>query len=64
MVALSEKYYYVEFSLLEDLGTEPRPLQFINIWIPGVDEVPMSISQYTVEKLYVLFKVVGEALGV
>lgn len=60
MVALSEKYYYVEFSLLEDLGTEPRPLQFINIWIPGVDEVPMSISQYTVEKLYVLFKVVGE----
>jgi len=60
IMILSEKYYYVEFSLLEDLGVEPRPLQFVNIWIPGVDEVPMSISQYTEEKLYVLFKVVGE----
>jgi len=60
IITLSEKYYYVEFSLLEDLGVKPRPLQFVNIWIPGVDEVPMSISQYTGEKLYVLFKVVGE----
>jgi dihydroorotate dehydrogenase electron transfer subunit len=58
--ALSEKYYYVELSLLEDLGTEPRPLQFVNIWIPGVDEVPMSISHYEEKRLYVLFKVVGE----
>jgi len=57
---LSKGYYYVEFTLLEDLGVEPRPLQFVNIWIPGVDEVPMSISQYTGSSLYVLFKVVGE----
>jgi len=58
--ALSEKYYYLELSLLENLDVDPRPLQFINIWIPSVDEIPMSISQLDGDKLYVLFKVVGE----
>lgn len=59
-ITLSEKYYYAEFSLLEDLSVDPKPLQFVNIWIPGIDEVPMSISQYIEGKLYVLFKVIGE----
>lgn len=25
-------------------GTQPKPGQFVMIWVPGVDEVPMSIS--------------------
>lgn len=58
---LSSRYYLVNFELLEPLSRRPRPLQFINIWIPGVDEVPMSIALYNGEEsLSVIFKVVGE----
>lgn len=59
---LSSKYYYTVFRLVEPLDVDPLPLQFVNVWIPGVDEVPMSIAQYDEEKneISVIFKVVGE----
>ncbi|MEM4731834.1 MAG: dihydroorotate dehydrogenase [Desulfurococcaceae archaeon] len=59
---LSGKYYYATFKLLEPLPRKPQPFQFVNIWIPGVDEVPMSISQFNEDDntLSILFKVVGE----
>jgi len=60
--ALSSKYYYAEFELLEPLAREPLPLQFFNVWVPGVDELPMSISQYNGAKgvVSIIFKVVGK----
>lgn len=59
---LSSKYYYVEFELIEPLKRPPLPFQFVNVWIPGVDEVPMSIAQYREEPstLSLIFKVVGK----
>ncbi|MEM1612168.1 MAG: dihydroorotate dehydrogenase [Desulfurococcaceae archaeon] len=59
---LSSKYYYVEFKLIEPLNADPLPLQFVNVWIPGVDEVPMSIAQYKggENSISIIFKVVGE----
>lgn len=59
---LSKSYYHAVFKLVEPLDAHPKPLQFINIWVPGVDEVPMSISQYSKDEntLSILFKVVGE----
>jgi dihydroorotate dehydrogenase electron transfer subunit len=59
---LSSSYYRALFKLLEPPRIEPKPLQFTNIWIPGLDEVPMSISDYTAEDytLSIIFKVVGD----
>lgn len=37
-----------------------RPGQFIMVWIPGVDEIPMSLSHIG-EKQAITFKKVGEA---
>lgn len=61
-VKLSRKYYSTSLKLLEPLPRTPKPFQFVNIWIPGVDEVPMSISQFNEDEneLSILFKVVGE----
>lgn len=40
---------------------EPKAGQFFMIWIPGVDEVPMSISFISEDKLGITVKKVGEA---
>ncbi|MEM4718108.1 MAG: dihydroorotate dehydrogenase [Desulfurococcaceae archaeon] len=59
--ALSRKLYRASFRLIEPFSTKPKPLQFVNIWIPGIDEVPMSISNYEKDKyeLSIVFKVIG-----
>ncbi len=59
---LSSTLYLAEFKLVEPVHSKPLPLQFTNIWIPGVDEIPMSIADYEEEKqvLRIIFKVVGE----
>lgn len=59
-MSLSKEYYYVEFRLLEPLEKPPIPFQFINIWIPGVDEIPLSISTFRGNEIGVLFRVIGE----
>jgi dihydroorotate dehydrogenase electron transfer subunit len=61
-VKLSSTYYKVDFRLLDKPGARPKPLQFVNVWIPLVDEVPMSISDYEdyEDKLSIIVKVVGE----
>lgn len=59
---LSSKYHYIEFELTEPLNRDPLPFQFVNIWIPRIDEIPMSIAQYrgAQNTLSVIFKVVGD----
>lgn len=36
-----------------------RPGQFVMVWVPGIDEMPMSVS-YTLPRLGITFKVVGD----
>jgi dihydroorotate dehydrogenase electron transfer subunit len=38
-----------------------NPGQFLMIWIPGIDEVPMSISNVEEEEVWITVKKVGEA---
>ncbi|MDO5853691.1 MAG: dihydroorotate dehydrogenase electron transfer subunit, partial [Thermoplasmata archaeon] len=40
---------------------ETRPGQFVMIWIPGVDEIPMSISGMDGSRKSVTVKAIGEA---
>lgn len=59
---LSSEYYRSTFKLIDHLIKPPEPLQFVNIWIPGIDEVPMSISDYDESSglLTIMYRIVGE----
>ncbi|HIH29296.1 MAG TPA: dihydroorotate dehydrogenase electron transfer subunit, partial [Thermoplasmata archaeon] len=38
-----------------------KPGQFFMIWIPGVDEIPMSVSQITKNVIGITFRNIGDA---
>ncbi|MEZ0290656.1 MAG: hypothetical protein ABWJ42_06165 [Sulfolobales archaeon] len=57
---LSENYFEGLIRLLEDPGRKPRPFQFVMIWIPRVDLMPMSVADYDERLLKIIFKVRGE----
>jgi len=38
-----------------------KPGQFFMIWIPGIDEIPMSVSQICSDEKAITFKVLGDA---
>lgn len=44
-----------------DWSAEAKPGQFIMIWIPGMDEIPMSISGITETTKIITVKAIGEA---
>ena len=44
-----------------DWDAEARPGQFIMVWIPGVDEIPMSISGIDGTEKSITVKAIGEA---
>lgn len=44
-----------------DWSAEAKPGQFIMIWIPGMDEIPMSISGITETTKSITVKAIGEA---
>jgi len=60
VMQLSRRYLVARLKLLEDFENEPEPGQFIMIWIPGVDYIPMSIADYRDSELLIFFKVRGE----
>jgi dihydroorotate dehydrogenase electron transfer subunit len=43
------------------LSKMAHPGQFLMVWIPGIDEVPMSISNIAKEEVWITVKKVGEA---
>ncbi len=44
-----------------DKSLIPKPGQFIMIWIPGIDEIPMSISDYKKDEYWgITVKIIGE----
>ena len=40
---------------------ETKPGQFIMVWVPGFDEIPMSISGMTADTKSITVKAIGEA---
>lgn len=44
-----------------DWETEARPGQFIMVWVPGVDEIPMSISGIDGSRKSITVKAIGDA---
>lgn len=44
-----ENYDVKTFTFVDELCSNAEPGQFIMVWIPGVDEIPMSISGITLE---------------
>ena len=47
------------FTLRFNMDTETRPGQFIMVWVPGVDQFPMSLS-YMSPQAGITFKILGE----
>lgn len=49
----------LKVELLGDVEREPEPMQFVMLWVPRVDEMPMSVADYESKRLSVIFKVRG-----
>ncbi len=60
---LSSKYLVAELKLLDGVPREPIPTQFVMVWIPGIDYLPMSIAWFRSNALHILFSVRGEGTG-
>ncbi|MEM0467264.1 MAG: dihydroorotate dehydrogenase electron transfer subunit [Candidatus Thermoplasmatota archaeon] len=49
------------FSIAFDDPRDIKPGQFYMIWIPGVDEIPMSVSSITDTTKMITFRILGDA---
>jgi len=60
---LSEKKRVAEdcYTLFFESEIEAIPGQFFMLWIPGVDEIPMSVSHIEKKSIGITVKIVGEA---
>lgn len=56
-----ENSFSMIFSFKDPSIKEAKPGQFIMLWIPGIDEIPLSIMNYENNEISVLVKAVGEA---
>ena len=57
---LSTEYFLARLRLVEKLPEKPIPTQFIMIWIPRIDYIPMSIAWFNKDEVHVLFSVRGD----
>jgi len=57
---LSETMYLKKLRLLSSGIKEPKPFQFVLVWVPGVDLLPMSVAGIHGNKLLLLVKERGE----
>lgn len=61
---VSRRYYLARLGIIEGWFREPGLTQFIMIWLPGVDYVPMSVASHWVSGgrhfIEILFDVRGE----
>ncbi|ABN69706.1 dihydroorotate oxidase B, electron transfer subunit [Staphylothermus marinus F1] len=58
---LSLNLYLLDFKILDNIITEPKPPQFIMLWVPGYEAIPMSVAGFNSEDntLSILVKPVG-----
>ena len=61
---LSRRYLVADLKLIEDFDVPPGPAQFIMIWIPGVDYIPMSVANYEDSTISIFFSIRGEGTRV
>lgn len=57
---LSRKYLLAELELIEPFDIPPGPAQFVMIWLPGIDYMPMSITEYDGSRITIFFSIRGE----
>jgi len=57
---LSRRYLLAELELLEQFEDPPGPAQFVMIWLPGIDYIPMSIANSDEGRIHIFFSVRGE----
>lgn len=57
---LSSTMYMAEIRLLDRPRERPRPFQFVMLWVPGTDSMPMSVADYEDGLLRIVFKIRGE----
>jgi len=57
---LSSDYYKTDIKLFEKVSQPPKPFQFVMLWIPRKDLMPMSVADYHDDILTIIFKVRGE----
>jgi len=57
---LANGIYLAKLRLVEPFESYPSPAQFVMVWVPGVKEMPMSISHYSCDgELTIVFRVRG-----
>jgi dihydroorotate dehydrogenase electron transfer subunit len=49
------------YTFIDKLCSKAKPGQFLMLWIPGIDEIPLSIQDTTNDLISVTVKVVGDA---
>ncbi|MEM0457653.1 MAG: hypothetical protein QXD76_01215 [Sulfolobales archaeon] len=57
---LSEGFFRILIKLLDKPLHRPAPFQFMMIWVPRKDLMPMSVSDYDKDLLSIVFKIRGE----
>ncbi|ADV64872.1 dihydroorotate dehydrogenase [Desulfurococcus mucosus] len=57
---LSSSMYMKKVKLLDGDTVEPKPFQFILIWVPGVDLLPMSVAGFTSGEITLVVRERGE----
>jgi len=55
-----EDTYIIQAELIDPLPIVPKPFQFFMIWIPRVEELPMSIADLRDDTVSFLFRVRGK----
>ncbi|MEM4593529.1 MAG: hypothetical protein QXU80_00700, partial [Zestosphaera sp.] len=55
---LSNRFRMIKIKPLHSLKT-PEPPQFFMVWVPGVDEIPLSVADYDGETITFIYEVKG-----
>lgn len=55
---LSKTIYLIKTKLLDEIP-EPQPPQFVMLWIPGYEAIPMSIAYYNEKEMWFIVKPIG-----
>ncbi|AFH42271.1 oxidoreductase FAD/NAD(P)-binding domain protein [Fervidicoccus fontis Kam940] len=56
---VAENTFLISFLPLEDLSLEVKPFNFFMVWIPRIDFIPLSVSDYDGNSLTFLYKIKG-----
>ncbi len=55
----SESIYLLKLKLLDNQDFDPKPLQFVMLWLPGIKEIPLSIADYNGSQILFIYRIRG-----